>query len=137
METLIAYFDGACEPVNPGGALGWGVVIFNGSERLFEVADKRPAAPTNTNNVAEYLGFLTILDWLETSAYFDNRVIIRGDSKLVINQMFGNWRIKAGAYADFARQAKRRLGRFSNVSGEWIPREQNTVCDDLSKSMIG
>jgi len=60
----------------------------------------------------------------------------RGDSALVINQMFGTWKIKNRLYAPLAKQARELLGRSTNIKGEWIPRDRSEVADGLSKDAL-
>ena len=63
-----AYFDGCCEPVNPGGTASYGAVIFKGAKRIWECSEV--FYPTlgkekeTSNNVAEYCGFIAILEHL-------------------------------------------------------------------------
>ena len=57
--------------------------------------------------------------------------MVKGDSMLVINQMFGTWKIKGGLYAPLAKKASELLSRFMNIQGEWIACERNEVADDL------
>jgi ribonuclease HI len=60
-------------------------------------------------------------------------IMVYGDSRLVIQQMFGRWNIKSGVYVPYALKAKELRQSFSNLSGQWIKREKNTVADELSK----
>ena len=60
-------------------------------------------------------------------------IMVYGDSQLVIQQIFGKWKIKAGFYVPYAHKAKELCRAFSNLHGQWIPRRQNTVADELSK----
>ncbi len=56
--SIRAYFDGACEPINPGGTIGFGAVIFDyaGHEIWHASGISRPNdGPQQTSsNVAEY-----------------------------------------------------------------------------------
>jgi ribonuclease HI len=134
IEMLICYFDGACEPRNPGGNMGIGAVVtVNDEEVLFEHSVYVPAKPSNSNNVAEYSGFIAILKWLKENGKQESYIHIKGDSKLVIEQMKGNWRMKAGRYMAYAHEAKSLLKEFKNITLQWIPREQNGIADELSK----
>ncbi|MFA5089326.1 MAG: ribonuclease HI family protein [Candidatus Omnitrophota bacterium] len=132
-NKIQAWFDGCCEPRNPGGHAGYGAVIMEGSIRLTEITGYIPAAPTTSNNVGEYQAFISILEWLKENGMVGRRIHIRGDSKLIIEQMFGRWRIKNGLYVPFALKAKKLLAEFKRLTGEWIPREENSIADDLSK----
>ena len=66
----------------------------------------------------------------------DEEIMVKGDSMLVINQMFGTWKIKSGLYTPLAKQARELLGRFTNIKGEWIQRDRNEVADGLSKDAL-
>jgi ribonuclease HI len=135
-ESYLACFDGACEPVNPGGTASFGVIIKgeNGTVLLREhgVAGKGKAM---SNNVAEYAGVFHILKYLSSRP--PGRVTIHGDSALVVNQLNGKWRIKKGLYLSIAGETKELLAHLRGLGWRinfcWIPREQNEECDALSK----
>ncbi len=135
-----AYFDGACEPVNPGGTASYGAVIFDRGKRVWECSEVfRPVKgreKETSNNVAEYLGFISILNWFMEQGQTAEPIIIHGDSKLVIEQCFGNWRIKKGHYVQFAREARKKVRGFSQLRGQWIPRDENDIADELSKAEL-
>lgn len=133
---FICYFDGCCEPVNPGGTAGLGAVIFENGERVWEHSSMIPPSPTTSNNVAEYRAFIAILDHLAKEGMQHERIIIYGDSRLVFEQCFGRWRIKGGHYVPFAREAKAKLEAFTRISGFWIPRDENSIADELSKAEV-
>jgi len=88
-----------------------------------------------SNNLAEYAGVLCVLRYLRSLP--PARATIRGDSKLVINQLNGKWRVRKGLYRSIAMEAKELLaylhGRGWQMNFCWIPREQNRECDALSK----
>jgi hypothetical protein len=60
----------------------------------------------------------------------------------VIRQMFGGggfkkkWQIRGGHYAQIAFRCRELLKRFPRIRGEWIPREENTLADELSKAQL-
>jgi probable phosphoglycerate mutase len=89
-----------------------------------------------TNNVAEYSGLLAGLraaNDLDKSAQIE----VRMDSKLVVEQMSGNWQIKHPEMRKLAMQA-RELHDLSLVTFKWIPREENTHADSLvNKALDG
>lgn len=140
---LICYFDGACEPINPGGTASYGVVVFRGvggipdyKTRLWE--DYAVCQESGTsNNVAEYAGFNAALDWFLNWEGTREPTIIRGDSKLVIEQMNGHWQIRNGLYKPLALICREKLKEFvTKPAIEWIPREKNTEADRLSKKAL-
>jgi ribonuclease HI len=131
------YFDGACEPTNPGGNLGIGAIVFHNNEAVLRHSDFIAAAQFNSNNVAEYLGLEQILIFLKDYSCEENKIFIYGDSKLVINQMTGKWRIKFGYYKEAALRCKKLIGTINKeLVFTWIPREINQFADDLSKGKL-
>lgn len=135
-----AYFDGCCEPVNPGGTAAYGVVILKNRQKIWETSKvfvpRAGREKETSNNVAEYSGFKAVLDYLVAHDMAKAQVIVYGDSKLVIMQMFGNWRIKFGYYVPIAQTCKAMLKQFPYITGKWIPREQNFLADELSKAQL-
>ena len=129
------FFDGACCPVNPGGAMGMGAVIYYGYEQ-FTLSNFKCQAIGNTNNVAEYLAFKWILETLIEEKLNDETIEIFGDSNLVVQQMNDEWRIKHGRYKNVALQCKELLQYFPYLTIKWIPREQNDFADTLSTIKI-
>ena len=129
-------FDGACQPPGGGGVAGWGFVI-DGPGLKFEECGlaTRPYSPHSTNNVAEYVGAIRALEQLRAIGY-SGEVVVEGDSQLVIRQMNGEYEVRAEhlqAYHDWLRELARS---FRKVEFRWIPREENTVADALSKRAI-
>jgi len=125
------------------GPSGYGCVILDGSKRIWDLSGLIEASPTNSNNQAEYLAFNNILDWFIDYNLQTESICIYGDSKLVIEQMFGKWKIHGvdsnkpkGLYADHAVVAREKLKQFSRTKGFWIPREENSLADELSKRAL-
>ena len=140
MKEVKCYFDGCCEPKNPGGIASYGAVVYVDGVRIWECSKIFHPIPgrenETSNNVAEYLGFIAILEYLSLENHRicePSSITIFGDSNLVIQQMFGTWRIKKGFYVPLAIKAKKLLETFSRIEGRWIPREQNFIADELSK----
>jgi ribonuclease HI len=122
------WFDGACEPVNPGGNGSWAFVIkVNGSTYL-KRAGYCGTGPMMSSNFAEYAGLTAAFKDLEAMPARDIKnalVVVRGDSKLVISQMSGHWRVKHGLYKPAAIECKevyRRLAQLCSINFKWIPR---------------
>lgn len=130
------HFDGSCQPPGGGGVSGWGFVIEGPGVRLAECGLAAvPYSPHSTNNVAEYVGAIRALEKLR-SMNFTGEVVVEGDSQFVIRQMTGEYEVRAEhlkAYHDWLRQLTRS---FRRVVFHWVPREENTVADALSKRAI-
>ncbi|MFG2131570.1 bifunctional RNase H/acid phosphatase [Streptomyces sp. NPDC048751] len=131
MREFIVEADGGSRG-NPGPA-GYGSVVIDAAtgQTLVERAEYIGIA---TNNVAEYRGLLAGLyaaRELDPSA----RVHVRMDSKLVIEQMSGRWKIKHPDMKPLATEAARVLPP-EQVTYEWIPREQNKHADRLANEAM-
>ncbi|MFE3161957.1 bifunctional RNase H/acid phosphatase [Streptomyces sp. NPDC059224] len=117
---------------NPGPA-GYGAVVIEAAtgETLAEAAEYLGVV---TNNVAEYRGLLAGLRAareLDPSA----SVHVRMDSKLVVEQMSGRWKIKHPDMKPLAAEAA-RVFPADRVTYEWIPRAENKHADRLANEAM-
>ncbi|MCX4974980.1 bifunctional RNase H/acid phosphatase [Streptomyces sp. NBC_00620] len=131
MREFIVEADGGSRG-NPGPA-GYGSVVIDAAtgETLAEAAEYIGVA---TNNVAEYRGLIAGLKAardLDPSA----PIRVRMDSKLVVEQMSGRWKIKHPDMKPLAAEAASILPP-SQVTYEWIPREQNKHADRLANEAM-
>lgn len=125
------------EPINPYGNMGIGAVVYKDNKEVFSYSHYIAASKSNSNNVAEYMALEQILLWIRDNKLVEERIFIYGDSKLVINQMKGYWRIKNGLYVESALRCKQVRSEIEKaISFEWIPRELNKRADDLSKGKM-
>ncbi|WP_434453355.1 bifunctional RNase H/acid phosphatase [Lentzea sp. E54] len=117
---------------NPGPA-GYGAVVRDklSGETL---AERKGFVGVATNNVAEYQGLIAGLRAAqELNA---ETVDVRMDSKLVVEQMSGRWKIKHPSMQPLAKEAQ-ALGRaFQKITYEWIPRERNRQADRLANEAM-
>lgn len=131
---LEAYFDGVCEPVNPGGHAAYGAVLLRDGQKVWEDAGYCGSGPNMSNNVAEYSGVASVLERLQSE---HELCLIRGDSKLVIMQLRREWKVNGGLYMPFYQRAKALYEPIcERVAFEWVPRDQNAICDVLSKGVL-
>ncbi|GAA3787947.1 hypothetical protein GCM10022403_023050 [Streptomyces coacervatus] len=131
MREFIVEADGGSRG-NPGPA-GYGSVVLDAAtgETLVEAAEYIGVA---TNNVAEYRGLLAGLraaHELDPSA----TVHVRMDSKLVVEQMSGRWKIKHPDMKPLASVAA-QVFPPDRVTYEWIPRELNKHADRLANEAM-
>jgi probable phosphoglycerate mutase len=116
---------------NPGPA-GYGAVVLD--ERDHVLAERAEAIGVASNNVAEYRGLIA---GLQAAAELGARVVrVRMDSKLVVEQMSGNWQVKHEGMRVLARQANALRTAFDEVTFQWIPRAQNTRADRLANEAM-
>ncbi|MFE2271304.1 bifunctional RNase H/acid phosphatase [Streptomyces lavendulae] len=131
MPRFVVEADGGSRG-NPGPA-GYGAVVLDPAtgETLAERAEFIGVA---TNNVAEYKGLIAGLTAARELAP-DATVLVRMDSKLVVEQMSGRWKIKHPDMKPLAAQAAKILPR-AQVTYEWIPRERNKHADRLANEAM-
>jgi len=96
-----------------------------------EVASVARGIGVATNNVAEYMA---AIEGLERAADLGARSIqVRSDSKLLIEQLSGRWRVKNPTLIKLHERVRALLNRFpSGVSFEHVPRELNREADRLA-----
>ncbi|GLY55141.1 putative phosphoglycerate mutase [Lentzea sp. NBRC 102530] len=117
---------------NPGPA-GYGAVVRDelSGETL---AERKGFIGVATNNVAEYQGLIAGLRAaVELGA---ESVDVRMDSKLVVEQMSGRWKVKHPSMQPLNREAQEVAGALARVSYQWIPRERNKQADRLANEAM-
>lgn len=128
---LIVEADGGSRG-NPGPA-GSGAVVINAEtgEVILEIARFIGVA---TNNVAEYLALKAGLEGaIEINPAA--RIQVRMDSKLVIEQMSGTWKIKHPDMIQLAAEVQ-AIARGHEIKWMWIPREENSRADALANKAM-
>lgn len=142
MANYKLYFDGSCGPRNPGGTAAFGYVLLKEGQEE-PVSTGHGVIGTGegmTNNLAEFHALKKGLDaFIETvQASAKHTLQVFGDSNLVIQIMNRHWKPRSDKayYANYAHAAEnvtaiRRAG--NTIIFDWVPREQNQLCDDLSK----
>ena len=76
-----------------------------------------------TNNIAEYLALLALMNCLQENNV--GQVQILGDSRLVINQVMGEWQVNQPHLADLAAQAQTLMRSHRGWRLSWIPGKLN------------
>ena len=136
-SMITVYFDGSCEPVNPGGNACYGFIVLSANkEELYRKSQFVCKGEKASNNVAEYAGLLGALQWLNENGYNSSPIEIVGDSQLVINQMSGKWGINGGLYVEYAKKCKTLISDFKNLSFRWVKRDFN-IADAISRLSNG
>lgn len=131
MTHFVMEADGASRG-NPGHA-SYGTVIRNSATGEI-VGERARVLGHATNNVAEYNGLLAGLEFI-ASVDPDAIVEVRMDSKLVVEQMSGRWKIKHPDMQALAIRARQVLP-VGNVTYTWIPREDNKAADALANQAL-
>ena len=131
MTRFVVEADGGSRG-NPGPA-AYGTVVKDGETGavLREIAEH---IGTASNNVAEYRGLIAGLEAvreLDPSATVEARL----DSKLVVEQLSGRWKVKHPDMRVLALRAREVLPP-SQVTYTWVPRERNKHADRLANEAL-
>jgi ribonuclease H / adenosylcobalamin/alpha-ribazole phosphatase len=117
---------------NPGPA-GYGAVVWS-ADRSLVLAESKEFIGRATNNVAEYRGLIAGLE--EAAQLQATDVAVSMDSKLVVEQMSGRWKVKHPDLADLHSQARALASRFERIGYAWIPRAENSHADRLANEAM-
>ena len=129
-DAITAYVDGGARG-NPGPA-GYGVRI--------EAADGTPidefchSIGVATNNVAEYRGLIAALEWARAQGH--QRLRVRSDSLLMVQQMLGKYKVKSPGLQPLHAKARLLVHEIGSVSFEHVRREHNAHADRLANAAM-
>jgi len=130
MDNCIIEFDGACEPVNPGGIAAWGYIVCHNGAVIAQECGIVGSGPGMTNNVAEYTACIEAVKRAKALGY--RSMHIQGDSQLVIRQMDGEYEVRSDRILPLYNQLCDLVSDL-DITFKWIPREQNGDADALSR----
>lgn len=131
MTTLIIHADGASRG-NPGAAAGGAVVTDADTGAI--LAEVGVLCGVATNNVAEYRGMIAGVQAAKKLSP-DPVLEIRLDSKLVVEQMSGRWKVKHPDMQQLVKHAWDVIGD-TTVHFTWVPREDNSAADALANRAL-
>jgi ribonuclease HI len=152
-KKIEVYFDGLCQPYNPAGIACYAFVVKLSEHKLKRQNTiysehglaAEPFTADASNNIAEYVGIIKALKWLILNNYnriIDNKnnddnlmtILVKGDSKLAISQIKGDYKVKARRIVPLYREAVSLISEFkyNNIKFMWIPRGMNKEADRLS-----
>ena len=130
-QQLIIEADGGSRG-NPGPSGSGAVIIDAVSGKV--ITEISTFGGVATNNVAEYRAVIAGLN--EAFRYNSNaEIVVRMDSKLVVEQMSGKWKIKHPDMQVLGIEVQ-KLTAGKKVTWVWIPREQNSRADALANEAM-
>lgn len=122
----VLFFDG-CSKRNPGPAGAGAVIYHNGveiwSKSLF-VGSKE------TNNVAEYMGMIIGIEEAKNRGI--HKLLVKGDSNLVIQQMNGKFKVKSHNLIKLYLRARKSVESFHSIEFQHVYRTDNKRADELA-----
>jgi ribonuclease HI len=128
---ITIHFDGLCYPKNPGGVAAYGYLAHRDGKLIHQGFRAVGEGKGMTNNVAEYEGLMAAAQWI-ADEQIDEKIVIKGDSELVIKQMNGQYRVNSATSKKYVPEIKKLL-QGKDVSLVWVPREENEEADKLSR----
>ena len=123
---MIVACDGASRG-NPGPAGVGAQITDQGGVVLAEIAEGIGVA---TNNVAEYGAAIRGLE--RARELGAREVLLRSDSRLLIEQLEGRFKVKNPTLQQLHREARALASAFDHVAYEHVRRELNTEADRLA-----
>ena len=137
-RSYIVRTDGACRG-NPGPA-SIGVALYDASlpgsddPNAAPIASISAAIGTTTNNVAEWRAVVAAIDFAAELGAREIDLLL--DSKLVVEQLQGRWRVRDVKLAPLCDEALKGLTRFAHWSARHVPRAQNGRADALANEAL-
>ena len=125
-NVFVANVDGASRG-NPGPASY--AVILRGPDGTTRFEGGKYIGQA-TNNVAEYYGLISALDY--AAAQGIDRLLVRSDSELLVRQMQGRYKVKSPDLRPLHERARKLAHGFAYFAIEHVPREQNRRADELA-----
>lgn len=127
----VIQFDGGAVPIP--GTRTIGVIVIENGIVLKEISRKLDGI--GTNNEAEYSALIEGLKQAIDLGWTD--IVVQGDSKLVVNQVAGSWKVNKDNLKPLNAEAKKLLSQFGSAKVEWIPREMNFMADAAASRALG
>ncbi len=87
-----------------------------------------------TNNVAEYTGTVRALELASELGAREVHLLL--DSKLIVEQLAGRWRVKDAKLIPLWAACRQVLAGFERWSATHVPRAQNSIADALANDAI-
>ena len=132
-DEVVVYCDGGARG-NPGPAAIGAVVLDPSTSPPTRLAVVSERIGNTTNNVAEYEALIA---GLEAALNFPSRVVrVRADSKLVIEQLEGRWRVRQDHLRPLHARARALLDRFEQTDLQHVRREENVDADALVNAAL-
>ncbi len=116
---------------NPGIA-GGGAVLYD--EKNKEIGRDGVFCGITTNNVAEYSGMICGMNLALEKGITDLEVFL--DSKLAVEQMNGQWKVKNAGLKPLFEKAKITADKFQKITFKHVPRAKNEVADAIANKVM-
>jgi len=133
VAEILIYCDGGSRG-NPGPSAIGAVVLDPSTDPPRRLAEVSERIGITTNNVAEYRALIA---GLEAAEQFGAQCVrVRADSKLVIEQVKGTWKVKQPHLRPLLDRARSLLAGYAEVDLRHVPRAANTDADALVNAAL-
>jgi ribonuclease H / adenosylcobalamin/alpha-ribazole phosphatase len=137
-RAFIVRTDGAARgnpgPASAGAALFWADRPDARDPWAAPDASISDYLGVQTNNVAEYTGVVRALELARDLGADEVHLLL--DSKLIVEQLAGRWRVKDQKLIPLWAAARQTLHGFDRWTATHVPRAQNSVADALANEAI-
>jgi ribonuclease HI len=133
LAEVVVYCDGGSRG-NPGPSAIGAVVLDPASDPPRRLATVSERIGITTNNVAEYRALIAGLE--AAAPYRARRVRVRADSKLVVEQVTGAWKVKQPHLRPLLDEARALLAAYAEVDIRHVPRAENADADALVNAAL-
>jgi len=121
---LVCYCDGGCNNKTRSNAYGSFVVRTPSDDGMTELHRQRIEFDNcSTSNEAEYEILICLLEFLLEKQYNTYHIEIHSDSKLMVNQVNGGWRLEAENLKERRLMAVDFMTVLVNVTLTWVSRK--------------
>jgi ribonuclease HI len=133
VDAVLIYCDGGSRG-NPGPSAIGAVVLDPATDPPRRLAEVSECIGITTNNVAEYKALIEGL--VAAEPFGARRVLVRADSKLVVEQVKGTWKVKQPHLLPLRDEARRLLTHYDDVDIRHVPRAENFDADALVNAAL-
>lgn len=148
-KTIFLLFDGlyrVCSgctnayytPVNEGeaGLATYGWIVVKDHVMVGQGYGAHNNFIEATSNAGEYFGLIHGLEALLDMGFKDKKIVVRGDSKTVIEQMQYHARVSSPAILPIFDHAQALASQFTQLRWHWVPRKYNKASDRLTRRAL-
>jgi len=135
---LLIHTDGAIRGGNPGGHGVGGYVIKiidKDMVRIEKGTIDLGKPPDMTNNISEFAAVYAAMVHVIKLGLTQIPIVVKSDSMLVVKQMTNKWNCTVPHLIALRDEIKRITKDFKHLEYQWVPREENTEADEVSKSL--
>jgi ribonuclease HI len=133
LDEVLIYCDGGSRG-NPGPSAIGAFVLDPSTDPPRRLAEVSECIGVTTNNVAEYRALIAGLQ--AAAPYGARRVRVRADSKLVIEQVKGGWKVKQPHLLPLRDEVRGLLAGYAETDLRHVPRAENFDADALVNAAL-